>query len=57
MKKNMQHAYLKGMPLFKMKEQNHAHVPKKPERLNENDIGRVWRHIIFFFERLTLHFQ
>lgn len=53
----MQHAYLKGMPLFKIKEQNHAHVPKKPERLNENDIGRVWRHIIFFFERLTLHFQ
>lgn len=30
---------------------------KKPDRLNENEIGRVWRHIIFFFERLTLYFQ
>lgn len=54
----MQQAYLRGMPLFKIKEQNHAHVPKKnPDRLNENEIGRVWRHIIFFFERLTLYFQ
>lgn len=30
---------------------------KKTDRLNENEIGRVWRHIIFFFERLTLYFQ
>lgn len=33
MKKNMQHAYLKGMPLFKIKEQNHAHVPKNQKGL------------------------